>query len=118
MLTLKVLDYKPSKLEEYDITTLFNLFCPFGLDFNLRFSVVSLFLISLIFINLFITLSPFFYKNTNKFMRELFPLVGTSLSFFVVGFLFLRRANLVSLVSFSYPTTTTLVFNLRAAFIL
>jgi F-type H+-transporting ATPase subunit a len=53
--------------------------------------------------------------NFSVFRGGLFPsVIGFKIKFYSF-FLFLRLLDLISLVTFSYPVTTTLAFNLRAA---
>jgi len=54
----------------------------------------------------------------NSLVNLLFPSVGNMSSFFFSCFLGLALLNLISLVCYSFPVTTTLSFNLSAAFIL
>lgn len=50
-----------------------------------------------------------------NFCKRLFPLRGIAVLIMVGGFLLLAGLNLISLICYSFPVTTTLRFNLRVA---
>jgi len=58
------------------------------------------------------------YNNLIRLVERLFPLTGTFTLFYFRLFLILGRLNLISIVAYRYPVTTTLAFNLRLAFVL
>jgi F-type H+-transporting ATPase subunit a len=109
--------YKPSKFKD-NVTTLFNLFCPFINFFSLERSIYFLVVINIIVVIFLLIrgrkLLPFLIEKL--VVSRLFP---SSTNYRVVlysRFLLLSFLNLISLICFSYPITTTLSFNLRFAF--
>lgn len=99
------------------ITTLFNLFCPFLSKFSIRFRVRSIVFLTVLFLGVLAV--PLAVKPSKSFKIRaslgLFPLRGLYLGLMSRGFLCLAGLNLVSLVCYSYPVTTTLGFNLNMA---
>lgn len=99
---------------------MFNLFCPFFLWSSLRISVLIIIVITIIRVSviiegLFRLCSRSWF---NSLVNLLFPSVSTISRFFLGCFLGLAFLNLIRLVCYSYPVTTTLSFNLTAAFLL
>lgn len=88
--------------------------------FSVKFTLIMLTLITIGSVGLLIL---FFSEISSSKRKEglslgLFPLRGTRLSFMVRGFVLLAGFNLISIVCYSYPVTTTLGFNLSLALIL
>lgn len=88
--------------------------------FSVKFTLIMLTLITVGSVGLLIL---FFSEISSSKRKEglslgLFPLRGTRLSFMVRGFVLLAGFNLISIVCYSYPVTTTLGFNLSLALIL
>jgi len=99
------------------ITTLFNLFCPFIRLTNLELSIFTMVIIRCI-ISIILILGAFLliYKSIYIALSKLlFPSIGIYSRFFLSSFLGLALLNLISLVAYRYPVTTTLAFNLSAA---
>jgi len=100
------------------ITTLFNLFCPYtsvyiGLELSVFLLVVTTFLILSFTVGSGLKIITVNFKGK---LRTLFPQVSQEVLMFIRAFLILAIFNLISLVTYSYPTTTTLRFNLGLAF--
>jgi len=85
--------------------------------FRLELSIFILILITLIsrFSLILLTLLNCTSKSLSFFRKILFPLGELTSKHFRGLFILLATLNLISLVRFSYPVTTTLGFNLRAA---
>lgn len=103
----------------YFITTLFNLFCPLIVS-NINRSIILICIFRLVLaLLLFRSLEV---VSTNSFLvglcKSIFPLRRVSVTLMIRGFIILAWLNLVSLVCYSFPVTTTLRFNLRLALIL
>lgn len=81
----------------------------------LRLVLITIFSISFL-IKSFLISSP--RTTLTNLVEGLFPLTGTFTVFYFSLFLILGLLNLISLVAFSFPVTTTLAFNFRVAFIL
>lgn len=99
---------------------MFNLFCPFILAFNVFWSLIIIILFTLALLS---CLLKTFLTNSSKGVvkavtTRIFPSESFSLSVFFSGFLCLALLNLISMVCYSYPVTTTLSFNLRVALLL
>ena len=100
----------------YCITTLFNLFCPL---FNSRMLVSTLFLLLSVVGFSLLTLETMLVKRPANLLKgvpiSLFPSIrGLAISL-VSAFLLIILANLLSLICYRYPLTTTLGFNLSIA---
>jgi len=95
------------------ITTLFNIFCPLILSIR---HISALFGAILCYVSL-VLIVVLVIPNKSALRRigdSLFPR-GAVKSLLLTGFMLLALLNLLSLVCYSFPITTTLRFNLRMA---
>lgn len=96
------------------------MFCPLLLSLSLNTSIISLVITTTLFGLLVINLKTVSIVNSVEkgIRKSLLPSLGVDINLFFSFFLVLRIFNLISLIVFSYPVTTTLSFNIRAALIL
>lgn len=101
------------------MTNLFNLFCPFvrkHLEVSVFLLILVRFFFSLLIEEAFLLKRNFFFKV--KILDSLFPSTYKIQVFLFWGFFLLVLMNVISLVGFSYPVTTTCAFNIRLASII
>lgn len=109
-----VLETVPLQGEELlHITTLFNIFCPITLSLGHMLSLFRLVACYISLLLLVLLVMP--RKNILFILRDsLFPR-GSSKRLLSTGFIVVALLNLLSLVCYSFPVTTTLGFNLGMA---
>lgn len=102
------------------IATLFNLFCPLFLRWELKIAIFIMIIITRTIV--YIIIIQFCILQSKDLIStistKLFPSTLRALGLFVRCFIILTIFNLISLVCFSFPITTTLSFNMSAAILL
>nr|YP_009346435.1 ATP synthase F0 subunit 6 [Paralongidorus litoralis]AOT84246.1 ATP synthase F0 subunit 6 [Paralongidorus litoralis] len=94
------------------MTTLFNLFCPLVMGLSL-FSSIYTMLIFTVVVTIILLMSFTYIWSLDK--ADLFLYPNTLWTFTLCWFLLVMLLNLISMVCYSFPVTTTLMLNLLVA---